>query len=645
MSLFEEGYRSPAAGPSRNRPHGNLMFLRVGVVVLFGILGARLAYMQIVHGAEYARRSRENHIVEQNILPPRGLISDRNGDPLVTNKPLYSVSIVPELLPEKEADRFVIYQRLEDMLGVPAVEIQARVKDAEKTGRSGSEVKVKDPLSQQQALILDEAAVDMPGVRLNVTPGRGYLVGDAFAHILGYVGPQRAETRAKYAKLGYDLNEPIGIAGLEQMYEADLRGTPGFTASEQDAEGHLISSLKATDPVPGNNLRLAIDTGLQEFIYDVLSNSLEDSQWKAKTAAAVVMSPKTGEVYSVVTVPGYSPEIMADPLNHEAEINSLINDRERDPMLNHALSPAAPGSTFKLVTATAALETGNITPSTSVDVPNQKLEIKGVNGKVYFLSDWRAQGPGINVYKGIAYSSNVFFYMASCGLYGYGRPGLGPDDQTSAVILGNWARKFGFANATGIDLDGEFDGVIPDPAWKKRTHVGPGFNPEDANWVYADTCFMGIGQGDVTATPIQVARMTAAVANGGKLLTPHVANAIIAPDGHVVRTIPVESKDVGASAEHLAEVREGMHQSVGLENGAGHKAWRANVDIAGKTGTAEFVDPKTGNFLQHAWFTGFAPFDDPQVVVTVYFDLGVGGDKAAPIASAIFDYFMKNVKH
>jgi len=644
MSLLDEGYRSPA-GQSRNRPHGNLMFLRVLVVVLFGVLGMRLVYMQILNGADYARRSRENHIVEQNILPPRGLIADRNGEPLVANKPVYSASLVPELLPDDSAARFRIYQRLEDLLGVPAVGIQVKVKDAEKANRAGLEIKLKEPLTEQQALMLDEATADMPGVKLNVTPGRNYLGGDAFAHLLGYIGPQRQETRAKYAKAGYDLNEPIGIAGLESIYEQDLRGQPGFNASEQDAEGHLISSLKTADAVPGNSLQLAIDKGLQDYVYELLSGSLDDPTWHAQTAAAVVMSAKTGEVYSIVSVPGFDPAITADPTRHEAEYQALATDNVRTPLLNHALTPAAPGSTFKLVTATAALETGNITPSTSVDIPSAVLEIKGENGVIYPLVDWRAQGPGINIYKGIAYSSNIFFYMASCGLLGYGRPGLSPNFATAAVILGNWARKYGFGASTGIDLDGEFDGVIPDPQSKARDHSGPQFNPEDREWYYSDTCFMGIGQGDVTATPIQVARMTAAVANGGKLLTPHVANAVVAPDGHTVRTIPVESKEVGASADHLAEIREGMHESVDLEIGAGHRAYRSSVDIAGKTGTAEFTDPKTGKKVQHAWFTGFAPFSDPDVVVTVYYDLGVGGDKAAPIASLIFDYFMKNVKH
>ncbi len=644
MSLLDEGYRSPA-GQSRNRPHGNLVFLRVLVVVLFGVLGLRLVYMQILNGADYARRSRENHIVEQNILPPRGLIADRNGVPLVANKPVYSASITPELLPDDSAVRFKIYQKLEDLLGVPAVEIQVKVKDAEKANQAGLEIKLKEPLTEQEALTLDEATTDMPGVKLNVTPGREYLGGDAFAHILGYIGAQRQETRAKYAKAGYDLNEPVGITGLESIYEQDLRGQPGFDASEQDAAGHLISSLKTQAPVSGNSLQLAIDKGLQDYVYELLSGSLDDATWHAKTAAAVVMSPKTGEVYAIVSVPGYDPAITADPANHQAEYQALANDHVRDPFLNHALAPAAPGSTFKLVTASAALETGNITPSTSVDIPSAVLEIKGENGVIYPLVDWRAQGPGINIYKGIAYSSNIFFYMASCGLLGYGRPGLSSDFGTGAVILGNWARKYGFGSATGIDLDGEFDGLIPDPAWKKRTHTGPGFRPEDADWYYSDTCFMGIGQGDVTATPIQVARMTAAVANGGKLLTPHVANAVVAPDGHVVRTIQTQSKDVGVSAEHLAEIREGMHQSVDLALGAGHNAFRSNVDIAGKTGTAEFTDPKTGKTLQHAWFTGFAPFNDPEVVVTVYYDLGIGGEKAAPIASKIFDYFMKNVKH
>ncbi len=636
MSILDGGFRRPAGG-SRNRPHGNLNALRIAVIGLFAILGIRLAYMQIVNGADYARRSRENHITAQNILPTRGEIVDRNGEKLVENVPTYTAKLVPELLPDDKDKRYRIYQKIEQTLGVPALETMSRVKQAEDDKLEYIAITLKDRLTNDEMLILDELSPDMPGVSVEVTPGRDYIGGNAFAHLLGYIGPQRAETRAQYAKEGYDLNEPIGVAGLEAYYESDLRGKAGITAAEQDAQGRLITALKSTDPVPGNTLKLAIDAGLQNYISQLLTDTMNDGTWNARNAAAVVMSPKTGEVYALVSVPNYDPAIVADTAGHADEYAALANaDPHRAPLLNHAVSAAAPGSTFKLVTAAAALESGHVTAATSIDVPSATYEFKGENGQPQYLYDWRAQGPGINLYKGIAYSSNIYFYMASCGLYP--NPGLGKNAESSASILAAMARNFGFGQPTGIDLDSEADGVVPDPAWKLRN------NTLDPQWYLGDTCYMGIGQGDVKATPVQIARMTAAVANGGNLLTPHIVNEIDSPDGKLVRTIKTQSKPVGVSAEHLAEIREGMHQSVNDPRGAGQRVKEGTtVDVAGKTGTAEFTED--GNtHMQHAWFTGFAPYDDPEVVVTVYYDLGVGGDKAAPTAGRIFDYFEKNVK-
>jgi penicillin-binding protein 2 len=230
-----------------------------------------------------------------------------------------------------------------------------------------------------------------------------------------------------------------------------------------------------------------------------------------------------------------------------------------------------------------------------------------------------------------------------------GLRGLGNtyDVEVQAILLADYAHEFGFGEPTGIDIEGESSGIIPTPEWKRRVHSGPGFNPEDRIWYYADTCFMGIGQGDVTATPMQIARMTAAIANGGTLLTPHVAKAILDSDGNIVRTIEPQRELLTIEPEFLAAIREGMHQSVGFggPGAAGVLAQQPGIDIAGKTGTAEFggFDAETGKRQQHAWFTGFAPFDSPEVVVTVYFDLGVGGNKAAPVAGKIIRYYMENI--
>jgi len=646
MSAFDEG-EFKDGGPatrSRNRPHGNLNALRVAVLCLFGILGVRLAWMQLIDGASYAQRSKENHIIQTNILPPRGLIFDRNGAPLVDNTPIYTASVVPDLLPSSSDTRYAIYNKLESIIGIPALEIQTRIDTAEQNKVGDQQLTLKDHLTSDQALMLDEASTDMPGVSLTVAPGRSYPAGMDLSNILGYTGPLFAEDASLIAQKGYQYNESIGRAGLEAQYEDQLRGQVGFTANEQDAQGNLVTALKTKDPVPGNNLKLSIDAGLQNYTYQLLSSTLVDPTWDAHIAAAVVMSPKTGQIYAMVSVPGYDNnayENPADPAN-AALIQQWNADNVGHPLMNHAVSEAAPGSTFKLITASAALQTGLITPHTTWNVPSTTLEVKGENGQIYNLYDWRVQGT-IDLYQAIEWSSDIYFYMASCGILGQTKAlGNSNDQEKAAAILGSYARAYGLGGPTGVDLPDEADGVIPDAQQKARTHSGPGFRPEDAAWYYADTCFMGIGQGDVTATPLQIARMTAAVANGGKLLTPQLVSEIDSPDGKLIKKMQPQSKQVPVSAANLEVIREGMH--LGVEQGVSATAQVPGLDIAGKTGTSEFIDYTDGLTKSHAWFTGFAPFNDPEVVVTVYYDLGVGSEKAAPAAGKILDYFFKNVK-
>lgn len=641
--MFDEGFSGrPQSGSSRNRPHGNLNILRVAIVLMFGLLALRLFQMQIVDGAEYARRSRENHIFQQNILPTRGLILDRNGAPLVHNVGQYTATITPELLPDDKEQRYRLYLRLADITGAQVLDIQTLVKRYEDDDLAYIAIPIQRHLTPDQAVTLEEASVDMPGVALTITPGRQYTGGNAFAHILGYIGDQSSDESGALQAEGYAFNEPVGKDGLEAWYEKDLRGSIGYSRVEQDAQGRLINALKTTDPVPGNSLKLAIDAGLQTYVAQLLEDSMDDTSgvWgDARVASAVVMSPKTGEVYSLVSIPSYDNNIFADLKKRGAEYEALATDKEHTPFLNHALSAAAPGSTFKLVTASAGLQEGNITPHTTRNIPNKILEIKGENGVIYDLVDWRAHGL-LDLYGAIAWSSNIYMYMTACGIPQEGIRGLGKDAETSAAQLGSYARGFGFGSATGIDLYGEADGVVPSVEWKRRTFTGPGFNKEEREWYYADTCFMAIGQFGVTASPLQVTRMTAAVANGGKLLTPHVVNEVVSPAGKTIRTIKPEWKQVPVSAQNLQVVRDGMHLSV--TSGAGALASQPGIDIAGKTGTAEFTEK--GVVKQHAWFTGFAPFNDPEVIVTVYFDLGVGGDKAAPVAGKIIKYFMENVE-
>jgi len=637
MSIFDDGYRGGST-PSRNRPHSNLLTLRLAVIVLFALLTAKLFDMQIINGNAYAKRSSENHIISTNILPSRGLILARDGTPLVQNVGVYTATITPQFLPKASEARYQIYLKLEKILNVPALQISEMVAQAETDGQDFLELPIKKYLPKNEAIMLDEASTDMPGVSLSVTPGRQYPGGPAFSSILGYVGPQSPEEYAQLKQSGYRINEPIGKTGLESSYESDLRGSVGVDQVEQDAQGDLIQQIQSRDATPGDSIKLSIDPGLQNFISDLLQHSLGE----ATNAAAVVMNAKTGEIYSMVSIPEFDNNLFSAPEQNAAQLKAMAND-PRNPFLNQAVTDSAPGSVFKLITASAGLQEGTITPNTTLSIPNAILYVKDENGNPFPLVDWEAHGT-IDLYGAIAESSNIYFDMVSCGILGSSK-GLGKDAESSAVTLGYYARAFGLGQPTGIDLDGEASGIVPSPDWKRQHYSGPPYTETDRAWYYGNTCNMGIGQGYDTATPLQIARMTAAVANGGKLLTPHLVTEVDSPDGKVVRTTKVESKQVPVSPANLAIVRRGMHDSVNTKRGAGILAAVPGLDIAGKTGTAEFgPQKKDGTYDQHAWFTGFYPYNDPQFVVTVYFDLGVGGSRAAPTAARIFEYLSKNVK-
>ncbi len=630
------GDRRVNPGLSRNRPQGNVGVLRVVVVALFVVLGARLAQMQLVDGADYARRSELNRIIVESVSPTRGLILDRKGQPLVENTGSFTALITPSFLPEDASDRYRLYLYLEDLLGTPALQIEEAVNAAEARGQGDLPLAIARALERSVALQLEQVAADLPGVALSVESQRRYTGGPEFSHILGYVGAMSPEEWRTLQEDGYAFNEVVGKVGVEARYEAELRGAPGRAVQEVNAQGELVSAIEASEPEGGGSLALSIDSDLQRYVYELLSNTMGE----ASTAAAVVMSPVTGEVYAIVSVPTYDNNIFSLPDPGE-EYQKLLED-PRIPLLHQALSPVAPGSTFKIITAAAALQEGAITRDTRRTVDSTVLEFIGEDGQPYYFYDWRAHGE-LDLIGAISWSSNIYFYMASCGIPQEGVTGLGANTEQAAVVLGYYARSFGLGQVTGLDIAStESSGVIPSPEWKRRVRSGSLFNPEDRDWYLADTCFMGIGQGDVTATPLQIALATAAIANGGWLLEPYVTREILAADGSVVSTTTTSRERVPVDEEHLATIRQGMRQSV--IDGAARRAALPNTLVAGKTGTAEFVDPEDGQTKERAWFTGFAPYDDPQVVVTVFYDLGVGGTKAAPVAADIIAYFMERVE-
>ena len=603
----------------REQINQKLWLLRLVVLAAFAALAIQLGRLQLIQGSHFQQRAQLNQLRIEPVIPSRGVITDRNGVPVVTNIPGFSAAIVAADVPE---DRDLqIAAGLEKLLGVPALETTLRIEAARKAKDPFEPVIVKDGLDQTAAFHLREQLPDLPGVQVVVDPVRRYLAGPILSDVLGYTGRVDEEDFARLEAKGYLASDRIGEAGVEAAYEPYLRGSVGRKEIEKDASGRELRTIDEDPAKPGNDLVLSVDLDLQKKATDLVQAAAGGGQ-----AAAVVMDVHTGEILALVSLPMYDNNVLSGKID-EARLQQYLDDPKK-PLVNHALSEQyAPGSIFKQVTGAAALQEGVASPSTTItsngyiSVPNQYDP-----SILYTFKDWRTLGT-LDFYGGVAMSSDVYFYYLAGGYHAFGQnfDGLGVER------LARYARQFGLGRKTGIDIAGEADGNIPDTAWKKETFGD--------DWFLGDTYNMGIGQGFVATTPIQMVRVTAAIANGGTLLTPRVVREVRDQQHHVI--VPAAPKiegNVGVSASNLAIMREAMTQAVSW--GSAHPAALADLKVAGKTGTAEFGERfADGTYETHAWFSGFAPADDPQVAITVFLERGVGATNAAPLGAKILDYY------
>lgn len=614
-------WRAETTEPADPRQQLNrkLWVLRGVVLIAFAALTVQLARLQLVDGARYEQRAASNQLRIEPVVPSRGLIFDRNGVPVVDNIPSYSAAVIAADIPkDKELE---IAGGVERLLGVPALETTLKIEQARQSNDPFTPVVVKDGLDQATAFRVREELPSMPGLQVVVVPVRQYASGPLLADILGYTGRVDEGDYKTLKDKGYLASDRIGKAGVEAAYESYLRGSVGRKEIEKDASGREIRVLAQDAAKPGDNLVLSVDLDLQRKTTELLAASANGGQ-----GAAIVMDVHTGEVLALVSLPVYDNNIFSGKVD-ETKLEQYLADPKK-PLLNHALSEQyAPGSIFKQITGAAALQEGVASPSTTI-TSNGYINVPNENDPsiIYTFKDWRTLGT-LNFYGGVAMSSDVYFYYLSGGYHAYGQSfdGLGVDR------LAKYARAFGLGSATGIDIAGEADGNIPDPAWKRATFGD--------DWRLGDTYNMGIGQGFVAATPIQMVRVTAAVANGGTLLTPRVVREVRDSLGHViVANNPKIASQIPVSPSNFAILRDAMTQAVSW--GSASAGAVAGLKVAGKTGTAEF-GPRfaDGSYETHAWFSGFAPADDPQIAVTVFLERGVGAIDAAPLASKILDYY------
>lgn len=591
-----------------------MALMRMVVVAAFLVLAAQLWRLQIVEGSRYQRKAEANRLRLQPLPPLRGVIYDRNRELLVRNVPSFTAAVTPADLPEEQQSAIIF--RLHKLLNVPEDEITKLITERRKQQLVFSPVPIKTGLSQQEAFVLEEHRSELPGVQVLVEPIRSYLTGADTAGLLGFMGRVSAEEYATLKDQGYDVNDKVGKMGVEFTYEGTLRGKSGLEQVEVDANGLPVRVLESRPAEPGGNLVLSIDLKLQRQTAKFLQEGMGDSQY----AAAAMMNVHTGELLALVSLPTYDNNIFSQPGNSEA-ISQLLLDPRR-PMINYAVDGAyPPGSIFKTITGTAALQEGVATPYTRIFSP----------GVIYYSGwpfyDWAALG-SLDFYRGVAMSSNVYFYYLAGGFGNF--VGLGPER------LARYARDYGLGAPTGIDLPTETAGTIPDPAWKEKTTGEP--------WLQGDTYNMGIGQGFVTVSPLQMVREGAAIANGGKLLQPRLLHQVVDGKGQTIMTPePKVVRQVQVSPANLTIMRDAMRQVVTI--GSGSLAAVPNVAVAGKTGTAEYFKLSgTREHLSHGWFLGFAPYEKPEIAILVFVQSGRGAQTAAPIAGKILRYYFEQVR-
>lgn len=574
----------------RERRLFRIIAFGLATVIALGTLTARLAYLQLAGGGHYASLAANNMTVLQAIPSPRGLIYDRTGRLLVANVPSFAVKIRPADLPLEQRDAVV--QRLAGLLNTDPVDINLAIDS--NPGSRFDLVRIATDVPEATARIISESHLDLPGVEVAVEARRDYLLGPLVSQIIGYTGAISGDQLQTLRQQGYQPDDMLGEAGVEAVYESQLRGTYGVEQVERDALGRKIQVLSTVRPAaPGDSLELTIDTREQQLAQRALT-------WGLSTAGLtrgvlIVMNPQTGEVLALVSLPTYDDNLFARGISRK-DFQALLANRDH-PLLNHAINTQyAPGSTFKIVTGTGALADGKITPSTEL-VTRPYLTL----GSTKYW-DWNHIGFGsCNIYCGFGNSSDTFFYQVA-GMLGIDR-------------LAHWAKQFGFGAPTGVDLPGEVGGIIPTDQWKMDTFGQPIYPGE----VYQ----AGIGQGYDDVTPLQLINAYAALANGGKLYQPQVVRRILGPDGSVVRDFqPQLIRTLDASPSVLRTMREAT-RNVQLIRHTNNLVDMPIV-VAGKTGVAEFGIPdKNGVLPYHTWFVAFVPknpwkkADDPQGIKAV----------------------------
>lgn len=671
-----------ALSPRRFR----FLFGIIGIIFFFYII--RLFTLQIVEGADYQAQAEENRIKNISVQTTRGSIVDRNGFILAENVPSFDVSITPANLPSDTGTTEEIFRQVSELIDVPVTngvineqsvktfsecESDFGIKEIVLIGDTNApyqSIKIKCNIDQKTALIIKEKKADWPGVNIDVSFVRHYPTGNLTAEFIGFLGPITAEQQDYYEELGFVAGrDKIGFAGIELSMNDYLMGTNGTRVVEVDNAGKEIKDIEApVDPVPGYTVKLTIDTRLQSAAKAILQDELAFwNTWfgtiKSQNGVVIAMNPKTGEILAMVSEPTYENNRLERII--PAYYYYQLSEDPLYPLLNHAVSAShSPGSVYKMVAGIGALNEGVVTPEQEILTPAsitimQKYSENEVGIPREYINYQRVDHGQCNFVRGVALSNDIYFYKI----------GGGYEDEVPNGGLGVWRAKeyaeaLGYGRKTGIELPGEVAGLVPDPTWKRINQA--------ENWSTGDTYITTIGQGYVLATPLQVLQSFAILANDGKYMQPTIIREILDSEGNVIQSfepklvwditkdplIDVFDADNKPTGEKkvvepwvIEYAQQGMRAVV--EYGTASKPKTLgyyDVPSAGKTGSAEYCDdvaqekqlcnPET--WPSHAWYVGYAPYDDPEIAIIAFVYNGTeGATVAAPIVGKVMEAYFE----
>ncbi len=587
------------------------------VFLLLFVLFVKTFQLQIIQGENFSALAEENKFIIHQIQAQRGVIYDRDLNQLVFNQPSFDLVVDIRNLPQDESQKLKVLEEISEIIKVNLDNLNKKIEEVK-----APLVLVSENLDHQTLILLETKINDLPGFRIRKNIVRYYQNGEIFSHLIGYTGKITAkELREKEGRSIFDW---VGRKGIERYYEGVLRKNPGELRVKKDVLGNIISKEVVSLPEPGKSLALWLDSDLQKKITQELEKSIEAVGSKA--GVAVALDPRTGGVLALVSLPAFDNNLFQRGGDREALKHLLEDPLGFEPLFNRVISGQyVPGSTIKPLIAAAALEENLISPEKQI-LADGKIEIPHRYNPdiVYTFRDWRVHG-WTDMRKAIADSVNIYFYAIGGG-YREQR-GLLP------TRMKNYLELFGWGEPTQIDLPDETTGLVPDPIWKKRV-IG-----ED--WWDGDTYLFSIGQGNVLTTPIQLTSSVGVIANNGILYRPRVVQKIVDKEKNLIREIsPQIIRQDFIDPKNLQIVREGMRQAV--THGSAVVLNGLPVEVAAKTGTAE--TPIEGHY--HHWVTIFAPYDEPEIVLTIMIE-NIKGVRAAtlPVAKAVLEwYFSKEEK-